>query len=403
MKRPISTTPGLPLPSVSVIVPAYNAQDTLARAVASALGQTHVEAEVVVVNDGSTDATTSVAESMRARDARVRVIHQPNRGLSAARNAGLDAARGEFVQFLDADDTLEPAAAAALVASACDGGATGAAGAFALVDADGGEIATQDAPRGPLDHAALRGLPFVIVSSLLTRRDVFTQARFDPQCSRVEDYDLWFRLARAGVRWVPCPAMVTRYYIRPGTLSTDYESMLHAGRRIVEREFAWSRRQSHPDDEPALLARWHAVVTSLVHSWAARAAIVGGDGAAHARALAMLRAQQAATIDPDRAAGHALSAVRMGLATPFDPAEPGQRSSERLARIAGWWEALARAGYTDRDEQSFIREAHTHLARRALGSAHTPREPRAPLGADSAPTRRSPAPASEPITPACPA
>jgi glycosyltransferase involved in cell wall biosynthesis len=93
---------------VSVIVPVFNRRDMLPRAVASALSQSWQDVEVLVVDDGSTDGTWDCAQRLAADDARVRALKQENRGPGAARNAGLSVASGEFVQYLDSDDELEP-------------------------------------------------------------------------------------------------------------------------------------------------------------------------------------------------------------------------------------------------------------------------------------------------------
>lgn len=95
-----------PAPTVSVIIPAFNAEGSLELALRSVLTQTHAPAQVIVVNDGSTDGSSAVA---RAHGARVRYIEQPHAGPGAARNAGLAAATGDYVAFLDADDYWLPA------------------------------------------------------------------------------------------------------------------------------------------------------------------------------------------------------------------------------------------------------------------------------------------------------
>ena len=92
----------------SVIVPCRNAAKTVEKALAGPLASSLRELEVIAVDDGSSDATLEVLERIAADDARVRVLHSGGRGVSAARNAGIDAARGEFVFFLDADDVVEP-------------------------------------------------------------------------------------------------------------------------------------------------------------------------------------------------------------------------------------------------------------------------------------------------------
>ena len=91
---------------VSVIVPAYNAASHLPTAIASVRAQTMPDWEMIIVNDGSIDDTVAILDAQD--DPRIRVIHQPNAGASAARNAGLGHARGTYITFLDADDLLPP-------------------------------------------------------------------------------------------------------------------------------------------------------------------------------------------------------------------------------------------------------------------------------------------------------
>ena len=93
-------------PRVSIIIPCFNAEAWVGAAIDSVLAQTWPETEVIAINDGSRDA--SLAEMRRFEGPRVRVLDQGNLGASAARNSGLRAASGEFIQFLDADDLLAP-------------------------------------------------------------------------------------------------------------------------------------------------------------------------------------------------------------------------------------------------------------------------------------------------------
>lgn len=93
---------------VSIVVPIYQVEAYLARCVDSLLAQTVADLEIVLVDDGSTDASGEIAEAYAARDRRVTVIHQANGGLSAARNTGLRAATGDYVFFIDSDDYVEP-------------------------------------------------------------------------------------------------------------------------------------------------------------------------------------------------------------------------------------------------------------------------------------------------------
>lgn len=95
-------------PLVSVIVAAYNAEKYIRRCLDSILAQTMPDFEVIVVNDGSTDGTPAILDEYAAKDPRVRVIHKPNGGVASARQAGLDAAQGEYTIHADSDDWVEP-------------------------------------------------------------------------------------------------------------------------------------------------------------------------------------------------------------------------------------------------------------------------------------------------------
>ena len=94
--------------TISVIIPAYNAERFLGKSLDSILAQTYRELEVIVVNDASTDGTAAVIDYYASRDRRVRAVHKTaNEGVSYARNDGLDLATGEYVMFLDSDDWLD--------------------------------------------------------------------------------------------------------------------------------------------------------------------------------------------------------------------------------------------------------------------------------------------------------
>lgn len=93
-------------PCISVIVPVYNAQRYLAACIASVLSQSYPTVELLLIDDGSTDGSGAICDAYCASDSRVRVIHTENRGVCCARNTGIEAATGEYLAFLDADDAL---------------------------------------------------------------------------------------------------------------------------------------------------------------------------------------------------------------------------------------------------------------------------------------------------------
>ncbi len=98
------------MPRVSIIVPIYNAQRYLSACVDSLLNQTLQDIEIILVDDGGQDNCPQLCDAYAKQDARIRVLHKPNGGVSAARNDGLQLATGEYVLFCDADDTMEPVA-----------------------------------------------------------------------------------------------------------------------------------------------------------------------------------------------------------------------------------------------------------------------------------------------------
>lgn len=186
------------LPTVSVIIPCYNCSSYLSEAIESAWGQTYPHKEIIVVNDGSTDESRDV---MAAYTDRIKVIHQSNAGLPAARNAGIQASMGDFLAFLDADDwwdctflekTVDVLNAHDTAVLAYTGWQNvGAPPPFHepfipedYEDAKPSKIARLLRSTGWPVHAAL------------TRRDAILSAGlFNPALTSCEDFDLWLRVA----------------------------------------------------------------------------------------------------------------------------------------------------------------------------------------------------------------
>lgn len=96
------------MPTVSVIIPVYKVERYLDDCVKSVTAQTYTDLEIILVDDGSPDGCPALCDAWAKKDTRIRVIHRENGGLSAARNSGIDAARGAFLTFVDSDDLLEP-------------------------------------------------------------------------------------------------------------------------------------------------------------------------------------------------------------------------------------------------------------------------------------------------------
>ena len=223
-------------PLVTVVIPAYNAQATLAETLRSLLGQSLTDWRAVVVDDGSTDSTPSIASDFAWRDRRITHIRQENRGLAGARNTGLGVADGRFVHFLDSDDWLTPLGLERLVQTAEWGGLGAACGAWSLHRADGRSMGVT---MSPVDRVVgvehLLGGNVLSPHSHVVRRDLIGGERFDESLRVVEDYDLWLRLASRGVRWSAVDDCVAAYRVRPGSLSKNPRLMLETQTRVMGR------------------------------------------------------------------------------------------------------------------------------------------------------------------------
>lgn len=234
------TVPGVE-PSVSVVIPAYNQAQYVAAAIESALAQVPPAAEVIVVNDGSTDGTDYVLARYEARPA-VRVIRQANQGLAGARNAGIAAARGTHIALLDADDEWTPAflpVMRELVAG--EPAASAYYGAAALIDAEGNELPQVAGPHVVPPERMLDQLlraNFLLPSTMvLDRAAVMAAGGFRAGFPGVEDKDLWLRLLLRGHRFVGTPEVVARYRIHDESLSADRETMEGSARAVIEDLF----------------------------------------------------------------------------------------------------------------------------------------------------------------------
>ena len=122
---------------ISIVMPCYNCETSLVRTAECIRAQTVADWELIAVDDGSSDGTGAALDALARADVRIRVIHQENGGVSRARNAGMAAARGEWLAFADADDVLPPDALATLLALD-DGGADILCGAYTIRYTDEG-------------------------------------------------------------------------------------------------------------------------------------------------------------------------------------------------------------------------------------------------------------------------
>lgn len=230
-------TPDARAPVVSVVVPAYNAAWCVRRAIDSVLKQTFRDFELLVIDDGSTDDTADVLATFGGA---VRVVRQHNQGLSSARNAGIRAARGEFVAFLDADDWWLPGKLERQVSLLRAKPAVGFVSTAARVeDLDGRFLnlwpctACSDAflPRlfGANGDVAGSG------SAVMARRRLFDEVGGFDECLRsLEDVDMWMRLAAVTAYACVDEPMVV-ILKRPGSMSRNLETMRNAAVAVMTK------------------------------------------------------------------------------------------------------------------------------------------------------------------------
>lgn len=210
-------------PSISVIIPAYNAEQTLADAIRSALAQTYQAAEVIVVDDGSSDRTAAIARNI---DPKVRLLQQANGGCGEARNTGARAASGAWLAFLDADDAWLPNKLERQLPYTADA-----------------RVAVVNCRRSnKFGHALGDEIRFdqlwqrndLIVSSSLVRRSAFEAAGGFWSERYCEDYHLWLRLAAQGWTIANCPEDLVVYSPAAGSLSQQTERFAAAEVACIE-------------------------------------------------------------------------------------------------------------------------------------------------------------------------
>jgi glycosyltransferase involved in cell wall biosynthesis len=227
----VSTEP----PLVSVIIPNYNHARFLGGAIRSVLAQTYRPVEVIVVDDGSTDNSGEVAAAFGDQ---IRYIYQTNAGLSAARNTGLRAAKGELIGVLDADDMYEPNFLETLVtALQADPEADGVYCGYQFVDEANNplpQIENRPVPPADLYPALLDGNFFVPESVFLRRRVYDAVGFFDESLRACEDWDVWLRAAKQ-FRLIHSPHILTRHRVLAGSMSTDPLRMLTARLAVLKK------------------------------------------------------------------------------------------------------------------------------------------------------------------------
>ncbi len=227
-------------PRVSVIVPAYNCSEFIADSVASVFAQTYKDIELIVVNDGSND-TAELVTNLEPWSDRITYIHRENGGAGPARNSGIEVSRGEFLGFLDGDDLwheefLEKQLNV-LVEKKCD---------LVYCDADlfgdvghSGKLFSTHAPSsGPVTTESLiSGVCNVILSGVLVKKAPVVKFGMFTEGLKMafEDYELWFRLCKNGVKIDYSREVLVRYRVHGSNISGG--SLKVAERGLVSMDY----------------------------------------------------------------------------------------------------------------------------------------------------------------------
>lgn len=285
---------------VSVVMAAYNAAATLDQALASLKAQTFPAWEAVVVDDGSVDDTLAVANRWAEQDGRIRVLHQRNGGVSAARNAGIAAATYDWLVFLDADDWLEPEHLSRMAgAIASDPGLDVVHCGSARVAPDGRRRPPAFAPELDQPFEVLGRTCALDIHACLVRRSlVQAVGGFDTSLVAHEDWDLWQRVARAGARFGGVREVLATYRMRPKSASTNAERGLADAIRVVRRTHAPDPRVPAPGTRYTNGLPSHELPDMLFFLAAWSAGLVLGEGGDARPLLHLLDCGRAPALDP---------------------------------------------------------------------------------------------------------
>lgn len=207
---------------VSIIIPCHNAERYVGESIESALAQTYVHKEVVVVDDGSTDSSLEVIRSFGKQ---IRCVTGPQKGGGAARNRGLGESRGEYIQFLDADDLLDPRKLELQTEVLRVAGTDLVISFGKMVDFQSGRILRECCrPVSETDDFLVHVLHGNVTTvSPLHRRGLLTQVQgFREDLNGSQEFDLHLRLAAKGARARCVPEILYTQRVRDGSVSSNY-------------------------------------------------------------------------------------------------------------------------------------------------------------------------------------
>ncbi|MDP3980816.1 MAG: glycosyltransferase [Chlamydiota bacterium] len=248
LSKPSNLTSG----TVSVIIPCYNGASTIGDALNSLILQTYKNWEAIVVDDGSVDGSLNIIKQFAARDSRIRFIHISNQGVSAARNVGIGESKGEFLNFLDADDLLLPEMLGKMVRKLGKHGECGAAVCGWVVTDE--KLKHWNSRHFYLHHGKLFQeivrLNTFQPNTLLLRKNILTDTGlFDHSLAPCADWDMWIRIARKGTRFISVPEVLAVYRMVTQSMIRHIQRPYNEGMKVIDRGFSRDDRVKNPDPE----------------------------------------------------------------------------------------------------------------------------------------------------------
>lgn len=237
--------------NVSIIIPAYNAAETVANTLEPLLAQTYPNWEAIVVDDGSTDATAEITKGFVNRDKRIRMITQPNGGESAARNAGITLARYDWLLFLDSDDWIMPSHLERLTNALVSNPELDAVHCLSARVAHDGTLVFDNylPPSGDMFSTLARRAAFPINACIVRKSLVEAVGKFDISLQNSPDWDLWQRIARTGASFGAVREVLALYRMRSNSKSLNAYQLLIDGLRVLRQGHSTDPRiqNPHPD------------------------------------------------------------------------------------------------------------------------------------------------------------
>ncbi|WP_064684918.1 trifunctional glycosyltransferase/class I SAM-dependent methyltransferase/polysaccharide deacetylase [Rhizobium bangladeshense] len=237
-------------PDISFLIPAYNAEDTLAEALASLQRQTRTNWQAVVVDDGSSDRTWELLEAIAAADSRIVAARQTNAGAAAARNHAARLATAPLLCMLDADDWLDPAFIETMLPMTEDRSPPAIAYcSYRRVAPDGRRMPVEQAPLLAGDAARREFSSFcaLAIHTVVFPKSLFEQVGgMDERLQTCEEWDLWLRMAFAGVEFRRVDACLAFYRMKPGSLSGDPAKLVRDAICVTTKAEALRRQHGLP-------------------------------------------------------------------------------------------------------------------------------------------------------------